>query len=71
MAKKRNKGRVKKWMQFNKSAVVYIAIILIYTLIMLGVILVLGKNMNGCSSGSLSSDNRENVNIETTMKSGS
>ena len=71
MAGKRNKGRVKKWMQFNKAAVVYIAVILIYTLIMLGIILVLGGDMKGCSSGSLSSDNKESVTVETSMKSGS
>lgn len=71
MARKRSKGRVKKWVQFNKSAVIYIVVIVIYTLIMLGIILALGGNMKGCSSGSLSSNEKESVNIETSMKSGS
>lgn len=68
----RNKGRIKKWVQFNKAAVIWISCMIIYTLIMLGIIIGFGSDMKGCSSGSLSSsENRENVEIETSMKSGS
>lgn len=67
-----NKGRIKKWIQFNKAAVIWILVIMIYTFIMLGIIFGLGSDMDGCSSGSLSSkQNGETVEIETSMKSGS
>ena len=64
----RNKGRIKKWIQFNKPAVIWMAIILVYTLIMLAIILGSGLNMKNCTSGSLSSKDGSNVNVETSMK---
>ena len=67
---KKNKGRIKKWIQFNKPAVTWMVIILVYTLIMLVVILGFGSSVTKCSSGSLSTKNN-NVNIETSMKSAS
>ncbi len=65
---KRNKGRIKKWMQFNKPAVTWMAVILVYTIIMLAVIFGLGRNLSSCSSGTLSKNNNGDVNVETSMK---
>lgn len=62
-------NRIKKWMQYNKAAVIWIAIILVYTLIMLGIIFGFGFDFKSCSSGSLTdTKNADNVNIETSMK---
>ena len=54
-------NRIKKWMQYNKAAVIWIA--------MLGIIFGLGFDFKSCSSGSLTdTKNADNVNIETSMK---
>jgi hypothetical protein len=66
--KKENRNRIKKWFQFNKPAVICISITIVYTLIMLGIIVIFGSDMNGCSSGSLSSNKNESVTVETSMK---
>lgn len=58
--------KLKKWMQFNKPAVIWIGIIIIYTMIMGGIIIFLGDDLDNCSSGSLTS-NDSNVQIETSI----
>lgn len=63
----RNKGRIKKWIQYNKPAVISLAVVFIYTAIMLGIIFGLGFDFKNCSSGSLSDVKNQEVEIETSM----
>ena len=63
-------NRIKKWIQFNKAGVIWIAIILVYTMIMGGIILCFGSDLVGCSSGSLTGGSNSS-NIETSVGSGS
>ncbi|MBQ3583237.1 MAG: hypothetical protein IJA27_00825 [Lachnospiraceae bacterium] len=65
MANKEN--RVKKWMQYHKPFVISVAVVIIYTLIMLGIIFGLGFDFHNCSSGSLSDVKNQEVEIETSM----
>lgn len=74
---RRNKGRIKKWMLYNKAATIWISIILVYTLLMISVIFIF-KNDKGCSSGSLSSlevtteaGTAQNSTMETTPENAS
>ncbi|MDE7432025.1 MAG: hypothetical protein K2N34_08940 [Lachnospiraceae bacterium] len=63
----KNKGRIKKWVQYNKAAVISLAVVFIYTAIMLGIIFGLGFDFKNCSSGSLSDAKNQEVEIETSM----
>lgn len=66
---RRNKGRLKKWIQFNKAGVIWIAVVMIYTLIMLAIILGSGFDFKRCTTGSLTDTSKaDNVNIETSVK---
>lgn len=59
--------RIKKYIKCNRNAVIYITILITYTIIMLCIWLIGSDGLKSCSSGSLSSI--MNDNAETTAES--
>lgn len=64
---KKKKSGFKNWILFNKGSVLMIAITLLYTLIMIGIIYGFGGDLFSCASGSLSDTTKETVEIETSI----
>lgn len=61
--------KIKKYIKCNKNAVIYITILIVYTIIMLCIWLIGSDGMTSCSSGSLSSIMNDNTAGETTAES--
>ena len=61
--------RIKKYIKCHKNAVIYITILIVYTIIMLCIWLIGSNGMKSCSSGSLSSITNDNAGGETTAES--